>query len=612
VRDALEASWGRKGLGSWRRACQLAAVVLLTSGSPSAAGQVTTVINNGLAPPNPDNVVDEVLGLLAVQNVGCDINVLDPCPMPWGDPTAVEVTQEATIVVKLSTWETSSVTVSSDLVGSLESHEFSTATIIGGMVGVGVFHSDVVAYDSSVLSITGGRLAVGALASDVDVVATDSSTLWMSAGEIGHDLRAEGTAEVTMSGGIVGSEPTSSGDDGNLVATQDASATLSGGTVTGWLEAIDSARITMTGGEVLGSPPRETLVFVRASGSARIDIKGGQFPGIDPLDHGIVTALDESIVTFYGGRFGREDGVLSWPEGPIPAPSPVIFAGVLESGDALIFTMSYEGDVAIASGGTDVINNGLAPPNPANVIADPIETHTVFVQNVGCDATLETPCPMPWGEPTDVTLVDGGEIGGFDLVVFESSGAHVSGGTIWGDLVARDVAVVELSGGEVLGEVYARDGAFVEISGGAVGIEEPLADYRANDVIAEGSSVLTIRGGAIQGDVHARGNAAVTLTGGALEGGLSASDTATVSILGQDFEVDGSPIGEGPIEATSGSLTGTLASGTPLTVTFERDQGATITVPEPNPGLLALAAVLALAVLRSSKHPAARTRGLVV
>jgi hypothetical protein len=43
---------------------------------------------------------------------------------------------------------------------------------------------------------------------------------------------------------------------------------------------------------------------------------------------------------------------------------------------------------------TIVINNGLAPPNAGNVITS-TSLDDVYVQNVGCDATVAYPCPQP-------------------------------------------------------------------------------------------------------------------------------------------------------------------------------------------------------------------------
>ena len=79
-----------------------------------------------------------------------------------------------------------------------------------------------------------------------------------------------------------------------------------------------------------------------------------------------------------------------------------------------------------------VINNGLAPPNPANVIdaANSFPEDVVFVQNVGCNATVQVPpCFMP-GDPTSVELVEGGSVGSA-LEAFESSTVTMRGGR-WG------------------------------------------------------------------------------------------------------------------------------------------------------------------------------------
>jgi hypothetical protein len=519
--------WDRNGLRKRQVAHLLAAAALLVSAQPAAS---QTVINNGLAPPNPENVVDGSVARLSVQNVGCDFTVLDPCPMPWGDSTAVEVVEGGT-VLWMSTRETSSVTVSGVSVDRLDLSEFSTATINNGSVGRFGFREPTVAYDSSTLLLAGG--------------------------EIAYSLVAEDFSQITMSGGLVGAD---SEDEWtlskHLVARGSSSATLTGGTVRGWLEATDSAVLTITGGEVVGAPqPQSSPNVIMAWGSAEVNVRGGDLGRLSSTPH--VRSHDSSTITFYGGMFRiRLGGSGPLPEGDLPQGVEAI-TGLLESGDRLPFGTQVSGHIVLASGGTDVINNGLAPPNPENVIADnSSRTHSVFVQNVGCDATVLNPCPMPWGEATHAALVEGGVIGGFDLVVSESSGVEVSGGTIWGDLEAWDASVVEMSGGEVLGDVYVAGGADV------------------------------------------------TLRGGAIEGGLSALDAASVTVLGSGFEVDGVPVGEGPIAATTGLLTGTLASGDPLSVAFERDPGATIAVPEPGGSFLGLAALLTLAQLRRTRRRA--------
>ena len=92
-----------------------------------------------------------------------------------------------------------------------------------------------------------------------------------------------------------------------------------------------------------------------------------------------------------------------------------------------------------------IINNGLAPPNPENVIdSDLGSSTTVFVEN------------SPAGDPTIVALVDGGRVGD-NLWVRDSSTITMSGGEVRGALYsgqgsieAFDTASVILTGGLVL------------------------------------------------------------------------------------------------------------------------------------------------------------------
>jgi hypothetical protein len=67
--------------------------------------------------------------------------------------------------------------------------------------------------------------------------------------------------------------------------------------------------------------------------------------------------------------------------------------------------------VTAAPSGALVINNGLAPPNPANILdsTNASATQTVIVTNAGCIGALPPViCNQP-GAATTVALVDGGE-----------------------------------------------------------------------------------------------------------------------------------------------------------------------------------------------------------
>ena len=99
-----------------------------------------------------------------------------------------------------------------------------------------------------------------------------------------------------------------------------------------------------------------------------------------------------------------------------------------------------------------VINNGLAPPNPANVIDDATYSGDyVYVRNVGCPPGWpaggpDDPCPSPDGA-TEVEVVSGGEV--YTLRAYDSSTVTMSGGLVRGRLYANDSSAVTMSGGSM-------------------------------------------------------------------------------------------------------------------------------------------------------------------
>jgi hypothetical protein len=233
-----------------------------------------------------------------------------------------------------------------------------------------------------------------------------------------------------------------------------------------------------------------------------------------------------------------------------------------------------------------VIHNGLAPPDPANVVdaADDYADDQVYVQNVGCDATVQDPCPMPWGAPTHVELADGGSVQGFAL--FQSSILETTGGAVTGDLVAFDSSRLTMRGGQVTGRLFANDSAAVTVAGGSLG--DVLAAY--------GAAEVTVRGGSV--------------------GYLRADDSSLIQVVGSGFAVEGVAVSEGPIHDTAGTLTGTLDSGDPIDAFFchagcsfspqEQFTGLITLAPEPDAALLGAVAVLGLGLRRARPLAAAR------
>jgi hypothetical protein len=188
-----------------------------------------------------------------------------------------------------------------------------------------------------------------------------------------------------------------------------------------------------------------------------------------------------------------------------------------------------------------VVNNGLAPPNSANVfdqvlVGPPGTTLRIFAQNVGCDVGIEDPCLSP-GAPTTIEIVEGAQIG--YVSTKETSRVLVSGGWVFDNagenLVTRDASSAVIQGGLVQ-RLSARESSTVSVESGA-----------AQFIKAFDTAIIHISGGSV----------------GATYGvpGIQALDESVIYIMGTQFEVDYEPVPYGPLVATSGLISGILASG---------------------------------------------------
>jgi cysteine-rich repeat protein len=186
----------------------------------------------------------------------------------------------------------------------------------------------------------------------------------------------------------------------------------------------------------------------------------------------------------------------------------------------------------------EVIQNGLTPPNPANVIDanDDYSDSLVYVDNVGCNYAVG-PCPSP-GDSTTIALVPGGAVA-YDMAALNSSSLVMTGGSIGGGLQAFD------------------------------------------------SSSIAVSGGAVQGFIDSYASSSILVSGGALAGRLNAYGSSSIIIFGTGFEVGYNgfplvPVGYGPLPYAStpaaGDITGTLQSGESLSMSFTYIPGATITL----------------------------------
>jgi hypothetical protein len=152
----------------------LIALVGLLVVVPGVASAADIVINNGLAPPNSENVIDDGTysdDYVYVRSVGCPpgwpaVGGLDSCPSP-GAPTEVELTDGGTVLL-LFALDSCAITMNGGTVDSdVRSFGSSSITISGGTPSHALY-----AFDSSTITVVGSNFEVDSVpVPDGDLVA---------------------------------------------------------------------------------------------------------------------------------------------------------------------------------------------------------------------------------------------------------------------------------------------------------------------------------------------------------------------------------------------------------------------------------------------------------
>ncbi len=209
-----------------------------------------------------------------------------------------------------------------------------------------------------------------------------------------------------------------------------------------------------------------------------------------------------------------------------------------------------------------------------NPIATTLKVSTVFssdtvVAAAACSDGLDNDGDTLVDFPADVGCSGGADA--FEQVDFSSGGTHV----IDGATSIPNESVLVTDGPQGAGP------AFLELREGGV-IDGNLT--------ASGQSAVAIAGGRLVGDLIGADAARASLRGGEIFGDLYAWDQSIIEIHGTDFNL---PLGE--LGDALGRITGVLLDGTPISVDFEREVGATIRlIPEPDAQLLAGVALMTL------------------
>ncbi len=205
-----------------------------------------------------------------------------------------------------------------------------------------------------------------------------------------------------------------------------------------------------------------------------------------------------------------------------------------------------------------VINNGLAPPNPENILDHPYPDPTFFarilVNNEGCDASRERHCANP-GDPTEVTgFANTVEI--FDTSTFHGSALTELQAYDSSNVVIRDGDQARLAASDSANmtiescyrcDASAADESFVEAVGGFEGFS------------ASGRSHSVFRGAGDVGDcVYVRDDAFLEYFGAMwcmrMTGGHAVMYPRPS--VGRRHAIDSMSIGEGALFEQRGGLSG--------------------------------------------------------
>jgi len=253
-----------------------------------------------------------------------------------------------------------------------------------------------------------------------------------------------------------------------------------------------------------------------------------------------------------------------------------------------------------------VINKGLAPPEPTNVIDEARDPYDRFIsRNVGCppegEVALAT-CPSP-GAPTVIEIAAGAVLGGgiidprndrYEQAARDSSMVLMTGGTV-GGLSARESGRIRMTGGQV-NYLKAFNNAEMIVLGGEVSVYiEAWNDAK----------VRIVGGSCCGGGVTSSSSESVIVSGGSLTKLYEFGDprtTLSYIVEGNDFTLDGVPVDYGDYFSGGANtvLAGTWESGesfsTTVSATWFRLAPPTVSVPTLSPWLAIVLGALLLAI----------------
>ncbi|HEB90319.1 MAG TPA: pentapeptide repeat-containing protein [Deltaproteobacteria bacterium] len=457
-----------------------------TGFDPAAAGMRTGpyVINNGLAPPDPENVIDRQGAYYFINNSGCNATLEYPCLAP-GSPTSVSGMAASVVVHETSlfdgtvgTWIEARDSSTVDVIlqggaGSASARDSASMTIVGSGHGLdanaagdsnvevsGGGWSDVYARERAHVVFTGSTetFGDGVFVSD-DALLDMYGYAWLL-GVSGHAIMHPGSdtegGVVVSAAGLLEQQGGSIGD--NTGAVISGTLRMSGGDI-GEAGAVVSGHAEISGGDVHARPAPAPGPYGRipgpwvllSAGEGLIELTGGQLGQYVALG-----AQDQSTIRVFGSGFSV-DG-MPVPLGTLAAKSGIL-TGSLESGDPLDNFFAHRGadcDEGVCSGRIVVLAPGDdwdldgALNEWDNCVDEPnVKQADSDGDGIGdrCDHELTV-----WGDP--------GPLGCFDPPI-GSGFAPISTGLEDGDTIARDQVPCDCFGIELSPDASTRSVKFV-------------------------------------------------------------------------------------------------------------------------------------------------------
>ena len=308
------------------------------------------------------------------------------------------------------------------------------------------------------------------------------------------------------------------GDDPWALYVLDSSiATMTGGRVRTSIVTYDSASFTMQAGQ-LGIAAQGSCFC--ATGSSSALLTGGTVDAT-PVAGGT------AVLTVLGGSI---NGVFTAGQ-------------VTGSGEIVLIDGDIDVSIVVRDSGTFTMSGGTMD----NV---DLQDDAVLDLSGGSMGSIDN--------HSGTANVSGGAFTSYTSTPPLPSTLYLSGGS--GSIVSLDDnATANLSGGTLLASVNAYGaGAHALVDGTA-----------AMNVIHLAEGDVTMAGGSVTTDVHLRNTGKFLWRGGSIGGSLVAGGSGgTMTVVGTGFQVDGSPVPYGPISQQTGTLSGQLDSGDPISLPF--------------------------------------------